>query len=107
MEYFLLGVWAFISFFAWIMISIPTKADRAPQKPYSLQDLHFKPMIPEPNRTWKNNFDGRKVKIVYLSSKLQGDTSIPIVNYVKEGEEQVLSCPRQLFIEQYTPVSQP
>jgi hypothetical protein len=107
MEYFLLGAWAFISFFAWVMANIPTKADRAPQKPYSIQDLHFKPMIPEPNRTWKNNFDGRKVKIIYLSSKWQGDNSIGIVNYVKEGEEQVLSCPEKLFIEQYTPIYKP
>lgn len=107
MEYFLLSVWSFIAFFSWAAASAPTKIDRAPQKPYSIQELHLKPMRPAANRVWKNNFDGRKVKIIHTTFKAVGDDSIVIVAYVKEGEEQVMTCPEHLFVEQYTPIYQP
>jgi hypothetical protein len=107
MEYFLLSVWSFIAFFSWAAASAPTKIDRAPQKPYSTQELYLKPMRPAANRVWKNNFDGRKVKIIHTTFKAVGDDSIVIVAYVKEGEEQVMTCPEHLFVEQYTPIYQP
>lgn len=60
------------------------------------------PSPPKKRELWKNTFDGTKVKIVSVSHQAVGkDSWITVINYVKEGEEQLFSAPEELFMNQY------
>lgn len=75
------------------------------QRGYDVDITKIKLMDPNPakHQIWKNVFDGSKVKIVSKGSRQIGkDSWITIVNYVKEGEEQLFSTPEDLFMNQYT-----
>ena len=65
------------------------------------QPLVFMPSPPKAGQLWKNIFDDTKVKVVYCRATDKGNRLVTIVEYVKEGEEQLLSSPQELFMNQY------
>lgn len=75
------------------------------QRGYDVDITKIKLMDPYPAKyqIWKNVLDGSKVKIVSKGMRQVGkDSWITVVNYVKEGEEQLFSTPEELFMNQYT-----
>lgn len=71
---------------------------------YDVDITKIKLMDPNPKagQIWKNVFDGTKVKIVYCRATDRGGRLVVIIEYVKEGEEQLFSTPEDLFMNQYT-----